>query len=121
MIPLGTRKMAISIGRGEFMAALGGAAAAWPLPARAQQADRMRRLGVLTAFAENDAGGQKYVASFAQGLRELGWIDGRNIRIDYRWAGTDAGRIRSAASELLDLKPDAYWLRPRSRWRHCSR
>jgi putative ABC transport system substrate-binding protein len=105
MILLGTRKVAISIGRREFMAALGAAATAWPLPARAQQ-DRMRRLGVLTAFAENDAGGQKYVAAFAQGLRELGWIDGRNIRIDYRWAGTDAGRIRSAASELLDLKPD---------------
>ena len=59
------------------------------------------------ALAENDAEGQKYVAAFVQGLRELGWRDGGNIRIDYRWTGTDAGRIRLAAGEFIELKPDA--------------
>ena len=92
--------------RREFMVLLCGAVTVWPLLSRAQQPNRMRRLGVLMPLAESDAEGQKYIASFAQGLRELGWTDGNNIRIDYRWPGTDVGRIRTAAVELLDLKPD---------------
>ena len=93
--------------RREFITLVGGAAAAWPLAARAQQPERMRRLGILMAFAENDPEGQQRVAAFVQGLRELGWTEGGNIHIDYRWAGADVGRIRSAAAELIDLKPDA--------------
>jgi putative ABC transport system substrate-binding protein len=93
--------------RREFITLIGGLAAAWPFAARAQRADRMRRLGVLMALAENDAEGKKYIASFVQGLHDLGWTEGGNIRTEYRWAGTDVDRIRVAAGELLDLKPDA--------------
>jgi putative ABC transport system substrate-binding protein len=93
--------------RREFIALLGGAAAGLPPAARAQQPERMRRLGILMAIAENDPEGQQRVAAFVQGLRELGWTEGGNIHIDYRWAGADVGRIRSAAAELIDFKPDA--------------
>jgi putative tryptophan/tyrosine transport system substrate-binding protein len=79
------------------MVLLCGAVTVWPLVSRAQQQNRTRRLGVLMALAEKDAEGQKYIASFAQGLRELGWTGGDNIRIDYRWPGTDVGRIHAAA------------------------
>jgi putative ABC transport system substrate-binding protein len=99
--------MAIHIGRREFIVTLGSAAAAWPLAARAQQGERMRRLGILMPLAENDPETQKRVTAFVRRLRELGWTDGGNIRIDYRWTGADVGRIRSAAVELVDLKPDA--------------
>ena len=92
--------------RRDFIFVLGGAVG-WPVATRAQRADRMRRLGVLMALAENDAEGKKYVASFVQGLHDLGWTEGGNIRIEYRWAGTDVDRIRGAAGELLDFKPDA--------------
>jgi putative tryptophan/tyrosine transport system substrate-binding protein len=92
--------------RREFMVVLCGAVTVWPSLSRAQQPNRMRRLGVLMALAEHDAEGKKYIASFVQGLHELGWTDGDDIRVDYRWPGTDVGRIRAAAIELLDLKPD---------------
>jgi putative tryptophan/tyrosine transport system substrate-binding protein len=92
--------------RREFITLVGGAAAAWPLAARAQQGDRMRRLGVLMAVAESDADAQKGVAIFRQRLQELGWKDGHNIRIDYRWGGGDAERIQTLAKELFDLQPD---------------
>ncbi len=71
--------------RREFITLLGGAAAAWPLAARAQQPERMRRIGVLIAFAEDHPVGQARVTAFLQGLQQLGWTDGRNVRIDYRW------------------------------------
>jgi putative ABC transport system substrate-binding protein len=93
--------------RRDFIALAGVTAAGWPLAARAQQPERTRRLGILMAIAENDPEGQQRVAAFVQGLRELGWTEGGNIHIDYRWAGADVGRIRSAAAELIDLKPDA--------------
>jgi putative ABC transport system substrate-binding protein len=93
--------------RRELIMLLGGAAAGLPLAARAQQPERMRRLGILMAIAENDPEGQQRVAALVQGLRESGWTEGGNIHIDYRWAGADVGRIRSAAAELIDLKPDA--------------
>jgi putative ABC transport system substrate-binding protein len=93
--------------RRDFITLVGGAAVVWPLAARAQQPERTRRLGILMAIAENDPEGQQRVAAFVQGLRELGWTEGGNIHIDYRWAGADVGRIRSAAAELIDLKPDA--------------
>src|ERR1700686_3168212 len=93
--------------RRDFITLIGGAAAAWPFAAHAQQPERTRRLGILMAMAENDPEGQQRVAAFVQGLRELGWTEDGNIHIDYRWAGADVGRIRSAAAELIDLKPDA--------------
>jgi hypothetical protein len=91
MIPLGTGQMAIGIGRRQFITALG-TAAAWPLVARAQQPERMRRVGILMAFPESDPEGQIYVTAFVRGLRELGWMESGNIRIDYRWAGAPKSR-----------------------------
>jgi len=75
--------------RREFITLLGGAAVAWPRAARAQQADRMRRVGVLDSRAADDPEGQARRAVFLEGLQELGWTDGRNVRIDYRWAAAD--------------------------------
>lgn len=83
-----------------------GAAAIWPLAARAQQSDRVRRIGVLMGVAENDPARQSFVSAFTQALRDLGWRDGGNIRIDYRWGGADSDRIQSFARELVELKPD---------------
>jgi putative ABC transport system substrate-binding protein len=91
--------------RREFITLLG-AAAAWPLAARAQQAERMRRIGVLMPFAENDPEGVAGLAGFVQGLAQLGWIDGRNVRMDLRWAAGSVDRTRMFAKELVDLQPD---------------
>src|SRR5215475_1351869 len=90
--------------RREFIT-LVGSAAAWPLVARAQQAERMRRVGVLTGVAD-DPNSRARNAAFVRGLQELGWVDGRNIRIDYRWGGGDADTIRRVATELVALAPD---------------
>jgi putative ABC transport system substrate-binding protein len=95
-----------SIKRREFVSLLCGAAAAWPLAAGAQQPDRMRRIGVLMNLAADDAEGQARIAAFVQALQRLGWSDGRNVRIDYRWAAGDAGRFHKYAEELLALVPD---------------
>ena len=92
--------------RREFITLLGGAAAAWPLAARAQQRERMRRIGVLLPAAADDPEAQARVAAFLQGLQQLGWTIGRNVRIDYRWAATNADRIRRHAAELVALAPD---------------
>ena len=92
--------------RREFVTLLCGAAVAWPLAARAQQADRMRRVGVLETRAADDPEGQARRALFLQGLQELGWTDGRNVRIDYRWAAADADRAHTYAAELVALAPD---------------
>ena len=81
--------------RREFITLLGGAAT-WPLAARAQQGERMRRIGVLMALAANDPEGQRRAATFEAGLRELGWAEGRNLRTDYRSAPDDPDRFRSA-------------------------
>jgi putative tryptophan/tyrosine transport system substrate-binding protein len=91
--------------RREFITLLGGAAA-WPLAARAQQPDRMRRIGLLSFYAENDAEGSRYIAKFLEALEPLGWAHGRNVQIDYRWAGADRDRFRRFATELVGLKPD---------------
>jgi putative tryptophan/tyrosine transport system substrate-binding protein len=93
--------------RREFITLLGGAAAvAWPLAARAQQPERVRRIGVLMASAADDSESQARIAAFLQGLQQLGWADGRNVRIDTRWATTDADDIRRHAAELAALAPD---------------
>jgi putative ABC transport system substrate-binding protein len=92
--------------RREFITLLGGAAVAWPLGARAQQADRMRRIGVLMPAAADDAVFQARVAAFHQGLALSGWTIGRNVRIDTRWATADADSIRRHAAELVALAPD---------------
>jgi putative tryptophan/tyrosine transport system substrate-binding protein len=91
--------------RREFVTLLGGAAAGWPLAARAQQGERMRRIGVLMDLAENDPEGQARIAAFLQGLTQLGWTDGRNVRIDIRWA-TSSDDIRKYSGELIALAPD---------------
>jgi putative ABC transport system substrate-binding protein len=92
--------------RREFITLLGGTAAAWPLAARAQQSERVRRIGVLMSLAADDLDGQARVATFRQALEQLGWNDDRNVRIDIRWAAGDADRIRQHAAELVVLTPD---------------
>ncbi len=92
--------------RREFLMLLGSAAAAWPRAARAQQPDRMRRIAVLMSIEEGDPEGQARVAAFRQGLRELGWTEGGNLRIDWRWSGGDLARVRAYATELVRLAPE---------------
>ena len=92
--------------RRDLIALLGSTAAAWPLAARAQQRERMRRIGVLMPAAADDAAFQPRIRGFLQVLQQLGWSDGRNVRIDSRWAGADADRIRRYAAELAALAPD---------------
>ena len=89
----------------KFITLLGGAAA-WPLAARAQQGGRMRRIGVLMAGDENDPTWKRLLSAFTQALSDLGWTDGRNVRMDILWAGVDINRIRAVAQELVSLKPD---------------
>jgi putative ABC transport system substrate-binding protein len=93
------------IRRREFITLLG-AAAAWPFAVRAQQADRIRRVGVLMGIAESDPEGQARVAALREALQKLGWVDGRNIRIDSRWGGGDTERLRAGAAELMGMTPD---------------
>jgi len=92
--------------RRAFITLLGGAAAAWPLATQAQQRERMRRVAVLMSFGADDAEGQSRVTAFAQGLQELGWSEGRNLRVEYRWAAGNADNIRKYAAELVATKPD---------------
>jgi putative ABC transport system substrate-binding protein len=98
--------MIFCLRRREFVAALGGAAAAWPLAARAQQGTRMRRIGVLMPYDENDPEIKLRYSAFTQALAELGWTDGRNVRMDLRWSGVDINRTRALAQELVGLQPD---------------
>jgi putative ABC transport system substrate-binding protein len=92
--------------RREFITLLGGAAAAWPLTAQAQQRERMRSVGVLTPFTANDAEGQNRVTAFAQALQQLGWAVGQNIRLLYRWGDGTSGTMQKYATELVALAPD---------------
>jgi putative ABC transport system substrate-binding protein len=98
--------MAIGVGRREFVAGLGGAAAAWPLMASAQQGERIRRIGVLTGGAENDPIARTWIATFRQGLQQFGQTDGSNVRIDTRWAAGNLVDERKYAAELVALTPD---------------
>src|SRR5215472_2841431 len=92
--------------RREFITLLGGAAAAWPLAARAQQGERMRRIGALMLFAEGDQETKAWLTAFQEGLQQLGWAQGRNVSIDYRWAGDDWDRLQINATELVKMAPD---------------
>ena len=97
--------LSICLRRRDFIAALGGAAA-WPLAARAYQGERVRRLSVLMGLAENDPEARARVAALTQGLRGLGWTEGRNLRMDLRGGDGDANRIRALAQELVGPQPD---------------
>src|SRR5438270_3598154 len=93
--------------RREVITLFGGGAVAWPLASRAQQAERVRRIGVLMAHAESDPEFQAYLAAFREGLQKLGWTEGRNIRIDSRWGALDDAEARQgSAKELVALQPD---------------
>ena len=91
--------------RREVITLLGGAAT-WPLAASAQQGNRVRRIGVLMPFDENDPEGKRRLSAFTQALADLGWTDGRNVRVDLRWGGGDINRMRMLARELVSLQPD---------------
>ena len=91
--------------RREFIAGLG-TAAAWPLAARPQQGQRVRRIGVLMPYEENDPVAKTRVSAFTQALADLGWTEGRNLRTDLRWYGDDINRVRALAQELVGLQPD---------------
>jgi putative ABC transport system substrate-binding protein len=92
--------------RREFIALVGGATAAWPLAVGAQQNERIRRIGVLMGYAESDPEAKGFLAGFTQKLTELGWIDGRNLLMDVRWAPGSVDRMRTFAKELVELQPD---------------
>src|SRR5262249_55320148 len=97
--------MASQVERREFLATLGCVAAAWPLAARAQQGERVRRIGVLMGVA-NDAEGEARVAAFRQGLQQFGWVEGRNVLVEYRWGGGDPSRLKIQAAEVAVMMPD---------------
>jgi putative ABC transport system substrate-binding protein len=90
--------------RREFITLLGGVAAAWPLAARAQE--HMRRLAALMQYTEDNARGQRWVATLRDDLQKLGWIESRNLHIDYRWGGTDMNLLQRLAKEIVAAKPD---------------
>ena len=92
--------------RRHFITLLGGAAATWPCAARAQQSNKMRRVGVLLNLAAEDPEGQSRLAAFLQGMQEAGWAVGRNLRVDLRWGAGDMDRIRKQAVDLVALAPD---------------
>jgi putative ABC transport system substrate-binding protein len=96
----------MTVRRREFITLLGGAAAVWPLSARAQQGERVRRVGVLMNVAADDPLSTLRVSAFAQAMQELGWTVGRNLRIDYRWGQADPDRLRKYAAELVTLAPE---------------
>ena len=113
--------MAINVARRKFIAALGGASFAWPLAARAQQTERVRRIGVLMLYPENDPAGQVRAAAFRQGLEKLGWTIGRDLQIDFHWGTGDAGWIRGAVAELMMRVPDLILANTRRRLHPFSR
>ena len=95
--------------RREFIMLLSCAAATWPLAGYAQQPDGVRRIGVLMPLAESDPSIKRQLAAFVRQLQELGWTEGRNLRIDYRWAAGDAERMQAFAKELVTLQPARYF------------
>jgi putative ABC transport system substrate-binding protein len=104
----------LDLRRRQFITLLGGAATAWPLAARAQQGERMRRIGVLMATAESDAESQHRLAALREGLQKFGWTEGRNLRSEYCWGANDLDRMRTCAEELAALKPEVIFAAPTS-------
>ena len=98
--------MAFCMGRREVISLLGGATVAWPFVALAQKPDRSRRIGVLMSLEENDPEAKAQLFGFTQGLADLGWSDGTNLRTDVRWGGGDVNKIRTFAKELVAMQPD---------------
>lgn len=98
--------MAIDIARREFILAFGGAAVAWPIAAGAQQSSRMRRMGLLVGYAENDSEAQAHIAALRETLQKLGWTANHDIQINERWASGDVDKIHRYAAELVRLNPD---------------
>src|SRR5262249_49630096 len=96
--------------RREFIVLISTGVAGWPLAARAQQPDQTRRIGVLAVLSKDDPEGQRRVTALQQRLQELGWVDGRNVRTEYRWAGADPDRARFYAGELVGMKPDVLFV-----------
>ena len=92
--------------RRDFIALLGGMAAAWPLPAQAQKTDRLARIGVLMGYAETDSEANALLGEFTHALSEFGWIERRNLRLDVRWAPAKTDLMRTFAKELVSLQPD---------------
>ena len=92
--------------RREFITLVGGAAAGWPRAARAQQANQVRRIGVLMGYASTDPEGQALLAEFTRRLAELGWTESRNVRIEVRWGGSNVDLLHTFARELIGLQPD---------------
>jgi putative tryptophan/tyrosine transport system substrate-binding protein len=92
--------------RREFIGLVGGVVASWPLATRAQQAEHIRRIGVLMALEENEPEGKAQLLGFTRGLSELGWAVGPNLQIEIRWGGGDINRIRTLAKELVAMRPD---------------
>ena len=105
-VVLGFRAQGGWMKRRAFIAGLG-SATAWPMVARAQQPERMRRIGVLISISANDPDAQTRLAAFVQNLQQLGWSEGRNVQIDYRWGGGEADRTRRYAAELIALGPSS--------------
>ena len=93
--------------RRDFIKVVAGSASSWPLAVRAQQGERMRRIGVLMGFAEGDATAESWLAAFRGALTQLGWSEGNNLRIEIRWGAANPDKIRTLAKELVDLRPDA--------------
>ena len=109
--------------RRDFITLLGGATA-WPAAARAQQSDRVRRIGVLMGFDENDPVAKTMVAAFTQALAGLGWTNGRNLRMDLRWHGADTNRIRAWSCRMYSrsrIARRSYWRRPETTYRRSIR
>ena len=107
--------------RREFITVLGGAAVAWPLAARAQQRERMRRIGVLLAACRGRSGDQARRCGLPAGLQQLGWSDGRNVAIEYRWAAGDAERSANMRPNWSRSRRTSSWPRALRRWRRCYR
>jgi hypothetical protein len=111
--------MASYIERRKFLATLGGAVA-WPLAVRAQQGERARRIGVLMNLAADNREAQARIAAFLQGLQQLGWTDGGNVRIDYRWAAGDLLVFRDTPRSFWRSRRTLFWPRPSQAFKHCS-
>ena len=103
--------------RRDFITLVGGSTVAWPLALRAQQSGQMRRLGVLMPFARDNSDGQARIAAFLQGLQKLGWTEGRNLQIEYRWGIDD---LQKAATELVASSPDVIFANTK-RSPHCNK